>query len=162
MIAVHMLSHTIRRNMTKATLLTGDLDFKPLIYTLIQEGMFVTLWCEKSSTSKDLVYSADSRRGLDLWSIWNLTTKDFQLRNPIPKAFSQPGINSNGFTLVKSGTSSLGGEAYLYHNENSQFMIVYRDFMNDGYFVHWQYKDQDILERLLKVKEDGVTFEWSS
>ena len=38
-----MLSHAHRKNMHKTTLLTGDLDFKPLVDALVQDGMFVTL-----------------------------------------------------------------------------------------------------------------------
>lgn len=41
MIAVDMLTHAFRRNMQQATLLTGDLDFKPLLDALVQDGMFV-------------------------------------------------------------------------------------------------------------------------
>ena len=37
MIAVDMLTHSFRRNMQRATLLTSDLDFKPLIDALVQE-----------------------------------------------------------------------------------------------------------------------------
>lgn len=43
MIAVDMLTHSFRGNMDKATLLTGDLDFKPLVDALIQQGMYITL-----------------------------------------------------------------------------------------------------------------------
>jgi uncharacterized LabA/DUF88 family protein len=51
MIAIDMLMHSFRRNMHEATLLTGDLDFKPLIDALVQEGMFVTLWYPLGITS---------------------------------------------------------------------------------------------------------------
>ena len=60
-IAVDMLSHSHRRNMHKATLLTGDLDFKPLVEALIDDGMYVTLWYDPSSTSKELMYTVDAR-----------------------------------------------------------------------------------------------------
>jgi uncharacterized LabA/DUF88 family protein len=43
MIAVDMLTHTFRRNMHEATLLTGDNDFKPLVDALVHEGMFITI-----------------------------------------------------------------------------------------------------------------------
>lgn len=49
-IAVDMLIHTIRGNMHKATIITGDQDFKPLIDALVQEGMYVTLWCDTRRT----------------------------------------------------------------------------------------------------------------
>jgi hypothetical protein len=41
MIAVDMLTHSFRRNMQQATLLTADLDFRPLLDALVTEGMFL-------------------------------------------------------------------------------------------------------------------------
>jgi len=55
MIAVDMLTHTFRRNMHEATLLTGDNDFKPLVDALVHDGMFVTLWYPPDETSKELM-----------------------------------------------------------------------------------------------------------
>ena len=62
MIAVDMLTHTFRRNMHEATLLTSDLDFKPLLDALVYEGMFVTLWYPPNDTNKELVAAADRRQ----------------------------------------------------------------------------------------------------
>src|SRR5277367_4656558 len=39
LITVDMLTHSFRKNMDEAILLTGDLDFKPLIDALVQDGM---------------------------------------------------------------------------------------------------------------------------
>lgn len=47
MIAVDMLTHSFHKNMDEATLLTGDLDFKPLIDALVLNGMYVSLWYPK-------------------------------------------------------------------------------------------------------------------
>lgn len=69
MIAVDMLTHSFRRNMHAATLLTGDLDFKPLIDALVQEGMHVSLWYPKGRANYELVDAADSRRALTIWEV---------------------------------------------------------------------------------------------
>lgn len=63
MIAVDMLVHTIRRNMTEATLIAGDADFTPLLNALSNEGMFVTL-IHPPSASRDLLAAADARIAL--------------------------------------------------------------------------------------------------
>lgn len=159
MIAIHMLSHTVHRNMAKVTLLAGDLDFKPLVDALVQEGMYVTLWCERRSTSRDLAYSADARRDLNLWSVWNNTTKAFKKRYPLPHRFSQPGVKKEGYDLIQEGASSLGGEAMVLRGQDGQYMVAYRDFVNKGYFSHCEYHDLKFIESVLK--ELGVTFEWS-
>lgn len=59
-IAVDMLLHTFRRNMHKATLVAGDIDFVPLLEALVREGMFVTLWYPEIATD-ELVCAADSQ-----------------------------------------------------------------------------------------------------
>jgi len=99
MIAVHMLTHSFRRNMDKATLLTGDLDFKPLIEALVQDGMDVTLWFEPCSTSKELVYAADSQRELSITSLLPHTTPQFRQRHPVPNIWNQPGRKLDDFVL---------------------------------------------------------------
>jgi len=68
MIAVDMLTHSFRRNMDAATLLTGDLDFKRLIDALVHEGMFVTLW-HPPQANKELMSAADERRQFGIQSV---------------------------------------------------------------------------------------------
>jgi uncharacterized LabA/DUF88 family protein len=69
MLTVDMLTHTFRRNMDAATLLTGDVDFKPLIDALVQNGMYVTLWYPPGETSLELQRAADTRRPLTLTTL---------------------------------------------------------------------------------------------
>lgn len=68
MIAVDMLVHTIRKNMTEATLIAGDADFTPLLNALSNEGMFVTL-IHPPRASKDLLAAADARQLLSSWQL---------------------------------------------------------------------------------------------
>ena len=84
LIAVDMLMHTIRNNMNSCTLLAGDEDFTPLINALIQEGMNTTIWAEKRSTSKSLLYAADRKKNLSLFDVWKSSTKQFQEKYPVP------------------------------------------------------------------------------
>lgn len=86
MIAVDMLTHTFRKNMHKATLLTGDNDFKPLIDALVHEGMFVTLWYPPGETSRELLNAADARRTLSMRVLHDLLTEDSK------KDFSLPSV----------------------------------------------------------------------
>lgn len=76
MIAVDMLSHTFRRNMHKATLLTGDADFKPLVDALVREGMDVQLWYPVGETAQELLDAADSRAMLGFQAIQEILAKD--------------------------------------------------------------------------------------
>lgn len=84
MLAVDMLTHTFRKNMQRATLLTGDQDFKPLIDALVGEGMFVTLWYPAGETNAELLAAADRRRPLKLGEVASLLTEESRLRFTLP------------------------------------------------------------------------------
>ena len=56
MIAVDMLTHAFRGNMHKATILTADLDLKPLIDALVQNGMQVQLMYPHGKPNKELIH----------------------------------------------------------------------------------------------------------
>ena len=64
MIAVDMLMHSFRKNMHQASLLTNDLDFKPLIDALVQDGMNVELIYENGWVNDELVSAADKKTPL--------------------------------------------------------------------------------------------------
>jgi uncharacterized LabA/DUF88 family protein len=89
MITVDMLTHSFRRNMHRATLLTGDNDFKPLLDALVQEGMFTTLWYPPDETSTELLNAADSRRRLDIQQLRRLLTEESKGKFVLPAAVNQ-------------------------------------------------------------------------
>jgi uncharacterized LabA/DUF88 family protein len=94
MIAVDMMNHTFRRNMHRATLLTGDGDFKPLVDALVREGMELTLWYPTENTSQELLEAADTRRPLTLSSIKQLldeeSAKGFVIPFPVQSSPAAP------------------------------------------------------------------------
>ncbi|MEN3748741.1 NYN domain-containing protein [Sphingomonas sp. HF-S3] len=60
-LAVDMMTHAFRGNLTRATLFAGDADFVPLLRSLVGEGVHVTLW-HPPQASEDLKAAADSTR----------------------------------------------------------------------------------------------------
>jgi uncharacterized LabA/DUF88 family protein len=124
-IAVDMLTHAHRRNMHKVTLLTGDLDFKPVVDALVQDGMFVTLWYEKSSASEELIYAADAKRRVDLRELHRVTDTMIQGAFPMPDTRGERDKKTDGFSLVKKGQSCIGNPVELFR-QNDLNMIVFR------------------------------------
>lgn len=148
MIAVDMLSHSHRRNMHRATLLTGDLDFKPLIEALVDHGMHVTLWYPPGTTSRELVYAADSRVALNVKAIHNWATPDFRARHPLPKATSR---NSKVVTIelpIETWRNRQGREVELYQ-EAGQFRAIFPDELSPGNYVHVDCTDLALLKTFL-------------
>jgi len=158
MIAVHMLSHTIRGNMDGVTLLAGDLDFKPLIDALVQEGMYVTLWYDHKATSKELIYSSDERHLLNPLFIWNCIEPEFRNIRSFPNVFRVNFRSSKFNKLIKDGVTSDGTSIQLHHNsEENLHIIAYKVKRSDGEVVV-AYPDVNLLIEF--VKDCGIYFEW--
>jgi uncharacterized LabA/DUF88 family protein len=159
MIAVHMLTHCFRRNMEKATLLTGDLDFKPLLESLVQDGMDVTLWFDNLSASKDLVYAADSQRELSVLTLLDCASKDFLERNPQPKRYLQQGKKNENLTLIKTGKINSDMDVELYKDNAGEFVLLYPDTSNHGYYMYWQHSNHTSIEKLMSDLKMHVNWE---
>lgn len=83
-IAVDMMTHSARRNMTRAALITGDLDFEPLLRALVMDGMFVTLRYEAATCSDELKWAADEHKRIKIKDAWEWTPSEFRARHPLP------------------------------------------------------------------------------
>jgi uncharacterized LabA/DUF88 family protein len=101
-IAVDMLTHSYRKNIQRATLLAGDLDFLPLVEALVLDGLYVTLWYCRERTSKELIEAVDQRRFFSVNSIYDFLDSDFrQVVPPKPLESSRPRID--GRVPIRSG-----------------------------------------------------------
>jgi len=157
MIAVDMLKHAYNGNMQKCVFLTGDLDFLPIVTSLVDIGIYVTLWYEKSSTSKLLIQAADTHRVFDLNTIFSIADKEFLEKYPRPQSFSSA-KDPRGYTLHKNGKSQLDKEVGLYKN-NEGFMVVFEDSSNKDFFIHVRHRDKSLLEMYTK-ENFGITCNW--
>lgn len=122
MIAVDMMIHTIRRNMSEATLLAGDADFTPLLNALSNEGMFVTLM-HPPTASKDLLAAADARHPISVRQVYDW------LDDASRAIFG-------GFPSLSYGSDS--------HDANSEFILdaeggieIWRQLHNDTLWASW-------------------------
>lgn len=131
MIAVDMLRHSFRKNMDKATLLTGDLDFKPLLDALVLEGMYTTLWYDPRITSKELLFAADSNHILSLSSIYSHTSESFKANHPAPE------IKHGGYEQYSQEYGHIIGNGFL----NSGTISVYSSENGANYFILYYVKD---------------------
>ena len=84
-IAVEMLTHSYRRNMHRAAFIAGDQDFKPVIEAVVSEGMYIDIWFEEKSASRDLLDAADGRKALDLSAVYGYLESSFKANHPFPE-----------------------------------------------------------------------------
>jgi uncharacterized LabA/DUF88 family protein len=149
MIAVDMLTHTFRHNMHKATLLTGDNDFKPLIDALVQEGMFVTLWYPCGETSKELMNAADTRKRLGLVQLRELLTSDSARDFSIPVAINMNPSVEPGTRITEWVT---GGVRYTLNMDQDEYIVLRDgDKLNR---LHLRHGDVELLRLYCKEEFD--------
>ena len=154
-LAVDMLTHGFNRNMTHAVLLSGDLDFRPVVEALVRSGVFVAVWYENTSGSKKLYGAADFGQPLDWHSIHNWGDEKFMLAHPVPtrRNWQAPGVSVPNAATVKIGTYQ-GREALLIFDPNRRLYIIVTTI--NGLAV--EHEDQGVLERYFSAAVGPI--EW--
>lgn len=86
-IAVDMLTHAAGKSVERVVLLTGDLDFRPVVESLVlvQLGTVVELCYDPLVTAIELQQAADLRRPLTLENWMSFCTAKFQANHPMPR-----------------------------------------------------------------------------
>jgi uncharacterized LabA/DUF88 family protein len=147
MIAVDMLTHSFRRNMNEATLLTGDLDFKPLIDALVQEGMFVNLWYPRGETAQELIAAADRSSPLHVGEIHAALAAPRPFT--IPNSVAAP--NKGDYAPVLTTWPIDGGEARLM-KDGDTFVVAMPSPDTPGYIAYYEHPDLTMLRAYLTDK----------
>jgi uncharacterized LabA/DUF88 family protein len=152
-IAVDMLSHSHRGNMTQATLLSGDLDFKPVVDALVRDGMWVSIWCEPSSASKDLWLSADERRDFDVHTILQIAAPRFRERYPEPDQFGQVRQTTLTGALRRGYSATFNLDAYLIQTPQ-RWEVVMQSRTPSDHELRFGHADRDFLEAYVRYTRD--------
>lgn len=136
-ITVDMLNHSIRKNMTHATLLTSDLDFKPLIDALVENGMYITLWYPPGKTNIELIHAADSSYRLNLDSVYQYSLPDIKRSYSLPVRKQKLGkvIENLEFIEEVKNSNNLSGELYKSKQLNN-YTIIYPTSYDAKSFVY--------------------------
>ncbi|MYA20583.1 MAG: NYN domain-containing protein [Chloroflexi bacterium] len=155
-IAVDLLTHSHRRNMHTATFIAGDQDFKPLVEAVVREGIFIEIWFEESSASRDLLDAADGRMRLDPYTVQRYLAGSIQRTHPLPKRSSGSRKHFDPRTLDRSGECA-AGSVDLYR-DGGVYTIVRPIRDADGDYVHMEHHDLDFLERVALSTYGEITW----
>lgn len=143
-IAVDMLTYSFRRTMSSATLLTGDLDFKPLIDALVQDGMHTILLYPIGQTRTDLIYAADEKTPLGIEYLFARSSSPFRKRHYLPQTNAYNGkVLGAQYNRVDAWVSRLG-DVELYESA-SDFLCVFPYEADPATFVHVTHPRADML-----------------
>src|SRR5208337_3408836 len=105
LLAVEMLDHAFRKNMSSAAIVAGDLDFAPLIDSLVRLGTWVDVLYDPRSIASGLLASADRGVQLTFDDYYALCRAEYQNANRVPQ--KQPNATwrpeNEGFSLRRTG-----------------------------------------------------------
>lgn len=106
LLAVQMMEHAFRGNMSKAILFSGDKDFRPLVESLVRLGLFVEVVGDQNHISSDLIHAADASRKLSIDEYFEFSPNYFQKQMPkdiSSQSFFKDRAESEGYWLDRKG-----------------------------------------------------------
>ncbi len=160
LLATDMLTHGFNGNMKTAVLLSGDLDFRPIIEALVRHGVFVEVWYHWTSIATELPGAADFGREIGFRQLHSWNTESFQRKHRIPDDDRRPDASARPGQVVRTG--SLGGrtvELYKTQGDRPRFFL----WMNTG---RWESivindEDADLIDRYVHVQYAPIKWESS-
>ncbi|MCB0633647.1 MAG: NYN domain-containing protein [Saprospiraceae bacterium] len=153
MIAVDMLTHSFRRNMHQATLLTADLDFKPLIDALVQDGMHVDLLYPHGKPNKELLYAADARRPLTFRELHAWCKTEFQESYSFEVSSGLKGRNDEKDLVLKETWTRNDIEIELYQVSSKNIYVIMfpdRASRRPNYYFKVKHSDSEVLKTFVE------------
>lgn len=141
LLAVEALDHAFRNNMEQVCLITGDLDFSPLVDSLVKLGTYVKIMYEPRSAARELYAAADAAYPIRLYDVHSWSSEDFRQRHPIPQGLSN-NAKPTGIVL-KTGTAQ--NKIIQLYEQNGMHYIY--SPMWDHYSLEVKFTDPVLLER---------------
>ena len=161
-LAVDMLTHAFAKNMARATLIAGDLDFRPVVNSLIQLGTYVRLCYGKAHAAADeLRWSADESSELGIDDLYPWTTEAFRCEHRLPVRIYKPKDEADAGMMARRFGKLEGRTAILYEhaaNQRSPFCILIIDRLrSDPLWI--SHPDLAVLEKYVDMSEGAIRWD---
>jgi len=157
-LATDMLTHGYDGNISKAVLLAGDLDFRPVVEALVRRGVFVEIWYEKTSSARELPAAADFGRELAFSDLYAWSTETFTKKYPLPLARHDQQNLPLDVVVLNQGVSASGQSRLMLSRRASSGAASLQ--MNDptGAVTWFDYPNADVLQRYAEIMYGPI--EW--
>lgn len=161
LLAVQMMEHALRGNMSKAVLLSGDKDFRPLVESLIRLGLFVEVSGDKNHISKDLIHSADSHKKLSIDQYFDWADTPLKQQHPLEikrLSFFIHRADEDSFHLKKKGKCN-DKDVYIFIgiNHKGYWLTTSDKKMNDN--SAWVDNNLEKLELYFNLKYGNIIWD---
>lgn len=146
-LAVDMLTHAFHKNMSRAILIAGDLDFRPVVNALIELGTYVSVVCASNTAAKGLFWAADESREITLDMAHSWCDAAFLGTHQLPIR-SIGGSLPPGPSWVKT-RSIRGYEVTILSGSGAFYALISYPYAT----LHVTHCDLSTLERYLELTE---------
>lgn len=158
LLAVEALDHAFRGNMSRACLIAGDLDFAPLVDSLIRLGTYVQILYAPKSAARELYSAADIGQPINFTNVYNWSTPDFRKRHSIPMAISNAPLPTGvAHPPIKSGRVN-GSQISLYEAGND-YLLYSPKFDLHSYSLQVRFADREFLEKYFSIIYGPITWD---
>jgi len=158
LLAVEVLTHAFRKNFDRAILASGDLDFKPVVDSLVSLGAFTEVWYEPKHAAGELLAAADVRRELTIKDFYAISERNFREAHAIPNDVLQAHRPRYDWPVVRRGTFH-GRSCFIGHHGQTPpftFVVVRYDGRSD---LHVSYHNPDKLALYFSMVFGDVAWE---
>jgi uncharacterized LabA/DUF88 family protein len=158
LLAVDMLTHGFNGSMQRAVLLTGDLDFRPVVEALVRNGVFVHVWYDSSAIAKELPGAADFGYEISFRDFHSWNSEEFRNTHPIPSEYEHAG--SPAGELAKVGTVA-GYPAELRSLQGVRSDALYNLWItiSPGDTIRVLAGNVELLERYVEIQYGPIVWE---
>lgn len=160
LIAVDMMAHAARRNMSKAVLVAGDQDFRPAVEALVQLGVSVQIVGEEKTTSKELTWAASTYTKLTFDDFCRWTSDSLRSKYPPPQGGNYRPSSATGRS-IKEG--SLNGKKCSLFQSDNEYCIYLENFSPGGFRgtseQHFRHADLERLELYLALSYSPIIWD---
>ncbi len=156
LLAVDMLEHATRQNMSAVTLITGDGDFKPLVEAIVRLGLNITIAGFPQHTSQELAEAADFYKPITISDCYRWSTESLRQRFPCPVLKTdqdKPDLSEYPTLLSRGIIAEKPVSFYESTNKDSWLAII-----DQGIWHHYYtFTDYDKLKLFLELEKGQLT-----
>jgi len=144
LLVVDALDHAFRGNMSQACLIAGDLDFAPLVDSLIKLGTYVQVLYEPRSGARGLYSAADIGQPITFSTVYGWSSSRFCDQHPIPSGIAGgPAPMHESLALVKSGL--VNDQSISLHKTNKDHFLYCQKYGPHSLLL--RFPDAALLEK---------------
>lgn len=147
LIAVDMMSHAARKNMGEAILLAGDMDFVPVVESLVDLGLTVTLIADTLTVANELTWAADTFLEITIANYHAMASGHLKQKYPLPVVTPVP--SPPDATVLKKGR--LGDAMCVLYPAHPDHIIYVQSFRG-GQSLQVRFNDLERLKRFCEAQ----------